>query len=398
MAELITKDGRLVLRDGRLADASCLTECCDGLNAVKFVECCDGDPVLWVLESLVAGCVSIKVGEFCYRNTGEVQAIADLEHAGLSVLRAFTPNTGDGCVSDCRDERCRDCPTACCVRAYLPACRSDQPRRCCLLGSAYRLEYTRTVSYRLWGYDCASDLRPGGGCFSRIGQEPPCYGYQTDPLEEWVETINATMIHTGEDAFGSSCSGVQPSGNRFIRRTGRRWTVERYTSDAEPVNGRYEPIDERTQDNRQHFARGEMPSVIYGQTEERDAQGNPIGEACNFSGHFRSCARAESEIDPCPSPTNPLVRIDDVQISGSWDCAGGVQTVVEQGERRSCGETSHPLSQFYRRETVTTWTVTILSRQGCEVETCADADPMPGGGLLAGGSGGCAGCRGGPGL
>lgn len=398
MPELATKDGRLVLRDGRLADASCLTECCDGLNAVKFVECCDGDPVLWVLESLVAGCVSIKVGEFCYRNTGEVQAIADLEHAGISVLRAFTPNTGDGCVTDCRDERCRECPTACCVRAYLPPCRTDQPRRCCLLGSAYLLVYTKTVSYRLWGFDCASDLRAGGGCFARLGQEPPCYGFQLDPLEEWVETTNASMIHTGEDAQGNSCSGVNPSGDRFIRRIGRRWTVERYTSDAEPVNGRYEDIDERTQDNRQHFARGEMPDVIYGQTQDRDANGNPIGEACNFTGHFRSCARVESEIDPCPSPTNPLVRMDDVQISGTWDCNGGLQTVVETGERRSCGETEVPLRQYYRRETVISWTVTILSRQGCEVSTCADADPMPGGGLLAGGDSGCLGCRDGKGL
>ena len=141
MAQLAFTGGKLIALDGKLADASCLDACCDGGDAIKFVECCDGEPSLWVAEDIAGSCTTIKVGELCYRNTGQAESISDIESAGGQVLRAFNETAGDGCVTDCYDNRCRACPRECCLRAFLPRCEVTAlgplgAAQCCGLGSA----------------------------------------------------------------------------------------------------------------------------------------------------------------------------------------------------------------------------------------------------------------------
>jgi len=385
MSELLSISGRLATRDGRLLDSACAAVCCTPQNAIRFTECCDGDPVIWVLESLGAGCRVIHVGQYCYTNTGERATLASLAAAGVPVLSAF--NGDDGCVSGCADPACRRCPIECCLTALLPGCRTDDVRRCCLLGSAYRIDYTERRTVRVWGYHC--DQQYGGTCYVEV--PGGCVGYYADPILEFESVLTTHTTHTGTDAFGQSCSGVQPTANRFYRRTGRRWVVDGYAAGGIPINGRYEDIDDRWQDDLPHFARGEMPTVAYLDVGDH-------GEACDGTTEFIQCERAGSDLDPCPSPDNPTIRITRNTISGSWNCDGGRQTLTIDDEQRFCPRTNPEFIARMLDVTVREWTVTILSRQGCEVSTCADANPGGSGGLIGPPSGGCVGCRSGPGL
>lgn len=389
MASLVRIGNTLSVVGGQLVtDAGGAPCCCGPGSAVKFAECCDGDPSIWVDAALVEGCQTIHVGELCYSRTGETAQIVDLERAGVAVMRRFGPET-DGCVSGCYDSRCRPCPTECCIRALLPACRTDEARRCCILGSAYALRLTKTVEYRVWGAACLNEYNPGpNSCFTQF-PSGACVGFVTDPLIESTETLRATMFHSGNDLFGYPCSGITPSANRFYRRTGRGWFVDGYTVDAQPINGRYEPIDESWQDQQFMLARGEMPQVAYIDVGDH-------GEACNASRTFTACERQETDLDPCPSPTNPIVRRDDIAVAGAWDCNGGRQVLTESGYRVSCASGNNPLTTYYTRTTTLEWTVEILSRVGCEQLNCSDGQPDPNGGgsgFIARPAGGCAGCR-----
>ena len=399
MSRLLSIDGKLVSVAGSLlATGGGVDCCCDPANAVLFVECCDGDPRLWIAEAAVVGCEVVKVGEFCYRRTGETAKIPDLQAAGLIVLLQFNTAAGDGCVPQCFAAPCRQCPRECCLTVQLPACRNIDARRCCGMGSAYRLEYTETRDEVVTGVDC-----PGAGCF---GNDTGCVGF-TPPggIRNERSVLTATMIYAGRDGFGVPCSGVTETANRFYRRTGQFWTRDAYQpvpqsnpSSVVPINGRYEPIDEQWQDDQPHFGRGEHPPVHYMETDALDPNGFPIGEACDFSRTVTFCLLG----GPCPSPTNTLGGVITESVEGAWDCSGGRQVHVLDRTDYTCSQTNG--TNLATRRVVTTtreWAWVVLSREGCEGDPCSSIPATPGSGIPVGGpvaDGGCAGCREGPGL
>jgi hypothetical protein len=391
MPRLFTNAGRIVARIGRLLDETCADACCVSGEAIKFTECCDGDPVLWVWSQIAEHCASIGVGDRCYANTGERASIADLERSGIAVLRQFT--TGDGCRNGCGDERCRACPTACCLVGYVAPCRDIDPRRCCVFGSAYRLDYTERTTYRRVGYDCGRI----GYCVTIIdGGGSRCIGYDIGVVEEWEETLTATVFHAGTDALGNSCSGYNTAGSRYYRKVGRVFEADGYTVQNQafvvPINPRYRDIDDRWADENLHFARGEMPTPEYVDVGQ-------WGEACDAQQLWEQCERTGTELDPCPSDTNPLTRRRRVSVVGSWDCSGGRQTVTVTDDEYGCPRDPNPLATRTERITIREWRVVILSNVGCEVTTCADALPGDGsGGLIGAPVGGCVSCRQSPGL
>jgi hypothetical protein len=94
-------------------------------------------------------------------------------------------------------------------------------------------------------------------------------------------------------------------------------------------------------------------------------------------------------------------------VVGSWDCSGGNQTHTTRTTTTTCALANQQAGlPALVQETVVTvyreWSITILSREGCEVDPCIDPAPAPGPGTVilppppAGG--GCSGCRKGPGL
>lgn len=397
MPRILRTGGKLATVGGRLVlDAGGAPCCCGPGFAVKFVECCNADPVLWVDQALVSGCQGIIVGGICYRSTGQVERISALESAGVDVIRAFT--AGDGCISGCFDPRCPTCATECCITAYMRGCLTTDPRRCCLLGSAYRLEYTETTTLLRTGWMAGFTIIDNGAQI--------CIVYDPGIIEEYTETRTGTVIHTGTDALGNSCSGVQPTANQTYRRYGRRHVYDQLQVDAPtrrviPINPRYEDIDERSQSDIPMFVRGELPDPLYLDTGVNDPlTGVPIGNGCNFSTTFDSCERAGTDLDPCPSPTNPLVRRTINTISGAWNCEGGSQDLHTVDLEYACTREITPNVRTTITHTRREWTIQIMSTTGCEVESCADLDPPPngGGGLIGRPVGGCNGCRREPGL
>lgn len=391
--KLARLDGRLITDEG---GAPC---CCGPGFAVKFVECCDADPTLWIAAEIVDGCEGVTVGELCYRSTGQVATIADLARAGVEVLRQFTP--GDGCTAGCTDPRCRACPVECCITAYLGGCLTTDPRRCCLLGSAYKLTYERVVEYRRTGPLSRGLTIIDGGVTRCVP------GYDPGVVREFTETTSAVMWHTGTLNTGESCSGIQPSAHQTFRRTGRQFAADsiRYDTDQARwivTNPRYVEIDEFTQSDAPLFARGELPTILYLETDARTPDGFPIGNGCDFRRRVEVCA-VQNPNEPCPGPNNPIDTIYERAISGTFDCSGGTQTLTEYVTEFACAGQPNEVPMPSVRTTRHTWTVEILSRVGCEVQSCDDIGPDPNGGgsgLIAGGGAGsgCAGCRQEPGL
>jgi hypothetical protein len=412
---ILSIDGRLVRVGGSLLSTSGGVDCCCNPTdeAVLFVECCDGEPRLWIIATRADGCGTVKVGQFCYRNTGQRETVAAVEASGGVVLRAFNEAAGDGCVTDCFDDRCRPCPRECCIRVFLPRCEVTAlgplgEARCCGLGSAYRLDYTERRTRLVTGYDCT-----GGGCLTApngVG----CIGFNPGVIIDEEALIRASVTWGGRGTDGDNCSGVMDTANRTFTTRTRAWRSGGYVLSGGavvPLIGIYEDEPGFRQDDIPHFQPGELPQVDYIATDRRftypDGVEMGIFDACNTTSEVNLCERIGSPDDPCPSPTNPVtVRVID-SVVGSWDCTGGNQTHTTRTTTTTCALANQQAGlPALVQETVVTvyreWSLTVLSREGCEVDPCIDPAPSPGPGTVirppppAGG--GCSGCRQGPGL
>jgi hypothetical protein len=376
-----TAAGRLRALVGRAGDPCC----CNGGGAYRATECCDGVPEVWIEAGAalrcggVGGVVRLRGGPEgtdgrCFTLTSDFATDEDVRRLGLVVWGGAAVE----CMTGCTDARCTvECPTGCCVFAWLPACTMDEPRRCCVLGSAYRLTYTQV--YREVRTRPASQayISIGGGC------EEDCIFDPTVVTETREDRLEAEVVHAGEEPiFGENCSGILPFARTRVVRAERVWMTDGDDVDGCTVrarNGRYVETGSDVVNSVAVFARGELPAYLY----PLDGDGNAMN-ACQSHAQIDECAIAFPE--PCPNPSNPaqgVVRRRVIDVRGGAECNGGEQVVVEVETRSLCnrdldGQAPTLALEVTRREWRRTWTVEILSWNGCETRTCPEDLPPPG--------------------
>jgi len=395
--------------------------CCPcGQFAYLALECCDGDPVIWVVLDNTSFGVgdTIKVGDFCYSISDFRKPTSFLDFNGTPylILPADTQG-GPDCITAQQSAGCRVCPTDCCIFRNLPRCNDFQPERCCNLGNAYRI----TVRFT----ERTTQQRAGGAWVGGSITDPDT-GTQVCPdicelvgnyeLNTFFFTERTSIVYNGNN----DCRPEGVFNSHTIRRI-RRQEVFAVT-DPNTLQTVY--IDQfqlaqaiRTLDNCQTRLLNPRVEVI----EDTDTIENDAGaldfaypdfpyfvlvpdgnggfrpERCNYFDEF-----IEREVqDPTFIVGNPIRLRSTYELTGEARCESGVQTLRRVIEQWECTRPEGPNQTFSQG---TRWNhVDILERFeyfvekissfGCETTECSsgpppnpaiDAGPLsgtPGGGL-----------------
>lgn len=414
------------------------SECCcnEEEKAYQYAECCDGFPRIWVaarafLPASLEPCPLIRVGRdsrgkpVCFHLSGAEATLRELDNAGITYITQFNTAVGDGCgPASCGDgialEVCRECPVECCIRGYPPNCK-DEPRSCCVLGSAIEVTHTFRRVERVSGVL--------GGSF---GTTPDglgiLVGYQAEPITETVYEYEINAVIVRYNNRGEPCVDVRPRCRSRARTFQRAFVTDgfRYTNneggflrpstEVIPINPRYEVLADVT-DVSENCSAPIYPEVAYGPVDFAAAEVS----ACGVNWERLACY---GNAGPgCPGPGNPWYYRRALQIDGVLGCNYGRQsyryevvTKIAPNDYPAGYANPHPIGEGVQTELVTQeleYRVNVLSSENCEARSCDDIGTGSGdtGGilpLLGGGigpsmpeqasRGGCSSCRQGPGL
>jgi len=430
-SKLLQQGKRLSRSGGRLFTSIDGTSCCcTGEPAYQYQECCDGQPRIWVALSaftalgLTERCAMIHVGNdadgnpICFHLTGAEATTSELDDANIEYIAQFNTAAGDGCVSGqtCGDgianQVCRECPVACCIRAFPPTCKLTPTMPCCVLGSAVQYEW------KLIRRELTTGL-VGGFAGSTPDGRPIFAGLAVEPIREYFVEVKAEGIYVKSDNDGKRCFDVEPY-CRITRREFERAFVSdglrltnnedgyiRTISEVIPINPRYEIIRD-TSNEIPCFEPQFYPDIVYADNDENPAQAEQV--ACGASWVRRACASGI----PCPAPGNPWFQQRTMNIDGFFSCTGGSQNYRDEfiTKYRPFGiagaiDNPHPIGEGVRTviESVQSeYQIRVLDDTKCEARSCADIGvgdgPQP---LLApffsrselnkAAGGGCSGCR-----
>jgi hypothetical protein len=408
-----TPAGKLRALVGRAGDPCC----CDGGGAYKARECCDGEPAIWIRRLDAERCggpgavVIIRTGPDspvegvdgrCFTILNEFATDDELRRLGIDM---YGGNAVE-CVGDCGAPPCPPCPDQCCIFATLPSCSlnpSPGSERCCVLGSAYAIEYldefeeTRTGPV---GFQAFSVI--GGGC------PRACVWAHDEVTDRRYRSVFGRVVWAAQNPLsGEWCSDVR---NSAVRLSVRRDLVHVYDSlqvvgcEVQVRGLRAVPEDETVSDDVPVLQMGELPAFQIPPWLRGDEAGRHL---CNFHDEIELCSIPAPE--PCPNPDNPNQAITTrvvLDVRGSVSCDGGEQTIIREEWLWPCRpETFVGEPVIYtRREWRRRWTVRVLARDGCEILTCPGRRPAPspqlvrqvsaGGRVSVGASAGVAGCGG----
>lgn len=405
-----TPAGRLRALVGRAGDLCC----CDGGGAYKARECCDGEPAIWIRREDAERCggpgavVILRTGPDspvegvdgrCFTILNEFATDDELRRANIDI---FGGNAIE-CAQDCGADPCPPCPDQCCIFATLPSCSltpSPGSERCCVLGSAYEIDYLDEFEETRTG--------PAGfQAFTVIGGDCPraCVWSRDEVTDTRYRSVFGHVVWATQDPLTAQwCSPYRPSATRLSVRRDR---VHVYDSlqvvgcEVEIRGLRYTEENERTTDDVPVLQLGELPAFQVPQWLRDDETGRHL---CNFHDEINLCIMPAPE--PCPNPGNPNQAIGSrvvLDVRGSVDCNGGEQTIIREEWLWPCRPEQFPGEPviYTRREWRRRWTVRVLSRDGCELLTCPSRRPPPSpalvrqpspNGRIVGSVTGCGGC------
>ena len=430
--KLLQKGKRLMRSGTRLfASGDGTSCCCDSEPAYQYQECCDGQPRIWVALSAFTAlgrserCDLIHVGNdddgnpICFHLTGAEATTAELDDAGIGYIRQFNTAVGDGCAlgQSCGDGivtgTCRECPVACCIRAFPPPCKLTPTPPCCVLGNAVQYEWKLTRRELTTGfYHGLSGFTPDGRNITA--------GLLVEPIREYLVEVKVEGIYVKYNNEGKRCFDIEPYCRITRREFERQYVTDgfRYTNNEDgyvrtiteviPINPRYEILRD-TLTELPCLEPQFYPDVVYADNDPNPALAESV--ACGASWVRRACA---SSFPDCPAPGNPWFQQETMNIDGFFSCTGGSQNYRFERINKNnpfgvagFQDNPHPSGENAITNIVTVqseYAIRILDDSKCEARSCADigvgSGPQP---LLSpffspsqlakAAGGGCAGCR-----
>lgn len=411
----------LFSRDGVLLTDEGGAPCCCGEDRVAHLvcECCDGDPCLW--QILPPGCFigrTIRMPDLrdesgnllCFRVTDTVRPVSELISAGIP----FRQPTGVVCLGegDCRvfqGTECRVCRRECCICATLPDCQPDGFQRRCLLGSKYRLEVTYNERILTTTRHSGQTSTQSPECPCAV--TPDLFDLRTERNEWRASTVHARGLGCWEDPDTYE-RRVTVFRNGLECATGEAampWAVNEDCT-LRGCNGGESPTVQvlENSDTGLETGLGALDLAYEGEAFATQHNRPPDSEGyispCAFDVTATVCERVGSELDPCPGPTNPIVRVVRERYQADQpSCLAGHKVYELWDTWYVCGQSGSRLGVTTHTRREWAWNISIQSRNGCEAEGCDDPPaplaiiPSPRPALIVPPAvrlSGCGGCRG----